>query len=175
MKKIHQFLRRKILEFIDLFYTPFKKRIPLHTFRYAACGGFNTALDICLFTISYNFIFRKQNLSTPFITLSPPIASLLLAFSISFTTGFYLNRYVVFQQSGLSRRGQLSRYILVNLVCIILNYVFLKILIDYIGFYPTFSKIIATAFVVFFSYFSQTYFFFRIPQKKPSPQPEEGF
>ncbi|MDB5144378.1 MAG: GtrA-like protein, partial [Mucilaginibacter sp.] len=49
MRKVHQFLRRTILSLIDLFYSPFKKIMPLQTFRYAACGGVNTLLDISLF------------------------------------------------------------------------------------------------------------------------------
>ncbi|MEX8549188.1 MAG: GtrA family protein [Mucilaginibacter sp.] len=161
MKKLHHFVRRRIFSFIDLFFKPFKQLIPLQTFRYAACGGFNTALDICLFTISYNFIFKKHNFHLGSVTLSPHIASLMLAFSISFTTGFYLNRYVVFQQSGLTRRGQLARFITVNLICILLNYVLLKIFVEHFGLYPTPSKILCTIIIVFFSYFSQTYFFFR--------------
>ena len=161
MKKLHQLIRRHIFSFIDLFYKPFKKLIPLQTFRYAACGGFNTVLDICLFTISYNFIFKKHNFHIGSVTLSPHIASLMLAFSISFTTGFYLNRYIVFQQSGLTRRGQLARFITVNLICILLNYILLKIFVEHFGLYPTPSKILCTIIIVFFSYFSQTYFFFR--------------
>jgi len=166
MQKIHSYIRGKIFDFIDRFYPPFKKWMSLHTFRYAACGGFNTALDICLFSFSYHFIFKKQNVNLHFITLSPHVASLFLAFSISFCTGFYLNRYVVFKESGLSRKSQLSRYIIVNITCIFLNYAILKILVDYLGFFPTVSKIMATIVVVFFSYFSQTYFFFPARIKK---------
>src|SRR5260370_26120098 len=137
MRKIHKFLRRNILSLIDFFYAPFKKVLPLQTFRYAACGGANTLLDICLFCISYNLVLKKHNLALGFITLSPHIASLFMALSISVTTGFYLNRYVVFQQSGLRRRSQLMRYIFVVFICIVLNFIFLKIFVDYLGWYPT--------------------------------------
>ena len=34
--------------------------MPLHTFRYAACGGANVALDISLFFVLYNYVFKKQ-------------------------------------------------------------------------------------------------------------------
>ncbi|MBV8391104.1 MAG: GtrA family protein [Mucilaginibacter sp.] len=160
MRKINYFLKLRIFKFIDLFYYPFRKWIPLHTFLYAACGGFNTALDITCFWIGYHFIFNKQDVSLHYITLSPHTASLFLAFSISFCSGFYLNRYIVFKESGLSKKGQLYRYILVNFCCICLNYIFLKFLVEFLHLYPTPSKFIATIFVVFFSYFSQTYFFF---------------
>jgi putative flippase GtrA len=161
VKKIHQFLRHTILSLIDVFYSPFKKIMPLQTFRYAACGGVNTLLDISLFAISYNLVLKKQNLSLGFITLSPHIASLFMALCISLPTGFYLNRYVVFSQSGLRRRSQLMRYILVTCICIVLNYIFLKLFVDYLGWYPTPAKITTTVIVIFFSYFSQTFYFFK--------------
>ena len=170
MRKIHQYIRETILKAIDFFYTPFKKYIPLHTFRYAACGGGNTVLDIFLFSLSYNFIFKKHDVSLGLFTLSPHIASLFLALSISLPSGFYLNRYIVFQQSGLRRRSQFARYIMVTTICIFLNYVFLKLFVDYLGFYPTPAKIITTLLVVIFSYTSQTYIFFK---RKPKSETRE--
>ncbi len=161
MKSIHYYIRVTILQWIDFFYKPFKKYIPLHTFRYAACGGANTLFDICLFSLSYNLVFKKHDVVLGALTLSAPIASLFLALSISLPTGFYLNRYVVFQQTGLKRRTQLSRYIMVTAICIFLNYIFLKIFVDHFGFYPTPSKIITTLLVVIFSYTAQTYIFFK--------------
>ncbi len=169
MRKIHQFLRRYILSLIDFFYVPFKRIFPLQTFRYGACGGANTVLDISLFTISYNLILKKQNLALGFVTLSPHIASLFMALSISLPIGFYLNRYVVFPQSGLRRRSQLIRYVLVTFICIVLNFIFLKIFVDYLGWYPTPSKIATTVLVIFFSYFSQTFYFFKAKESISTP------
>lgn len=161
MKRIHHHTRQMILQLIDVFYPVFSKWFSLQTFRYAACGGVNTLLDIFLFSFSYNFILRKHQVSLRFITISPHIAAMLMALCISLPTGFYLNRYVVFQQSGLKGKHQLYRYILVVFVCIFLNYLFLKIFVEYFGWYPTPSKIATTAVVVIFSYVSQTFYFFK--------------
>lgn len=165
MKHIHHAVRRFILSAIDFFYSPFKKLIPLQTFRYAAAGGANTVFDITLFSIGYNLIFKKHNFDIAHFTLSPHIAALIFAFCFSLPSGFYLNRYVVFQDSGLRRRSQLMRYLLVVFICIVFNYLLLKLFVDYFGWYPTPSKILTTALVIIFSYSSQTYFFFRIKQK----------
>jgi len=135
--------------------------MPLQTFRYAACGGINTFLDIALFSVSYNFILKKHNVHLTGLTMSPHIASLFMALFISLPTGFYLNRYVVFQQSGLRKRAQLSRYVLVVGISILLNFVFLKLFVDYLHWYPTISKIVTTVIVVIFSYTSQTFYFFK--------------
>jgi len=165
MKGVHQFIRKTILSWIDFFYAPFKKYIPLQTFRYAACGGANTALDITLFSISYNFILKRHDLVFSSFTLTAPVAALFMALSISLPSGFYLNRYVVFPQTGLKGHTQFTRYIIVTTVCIFLNYLFLKFFINVLGFYPTPSKIVTTLFVIAFSYTTQTYFFFK-PKKE---------
>ena len=159
--KIHEWVRRLIITVIDFFYPLFKRVMPLQTFRYAACGGANTALDISLFSIAYNFIYKKREVSLGYITLSPHIAALFTALAISLPTGFFLNRYVVFQESGLKSHTQLQRYILVVVICIVFNYALLKLFVDYFGWYPTLSKILTTIIVVIFSYSSQTYYFFR--------------
>jgi len=161
MIKIHNFIRRCIFAIIDVFYNPFKKIMPLQTFRYAACGGGNTVFDITLFSVCYNLILKKQPVYLGFYTLSPHIAALAMSFSVSFCTGFYLNRFIVFKESGLSKRAQLSRFLILNIICICLNFIFIKIFVDYLGMYPTPSKIVATIIIVFFSYFSQTHFFFK--------------
>jgi len=151
-----------IIELIlDFFYPLFKRFFDRTTFRYAACGGANTMFDIFLFFINYNFVFRKQNFDLHFIVVSPHIASFILAFLISFPTGFLLMRFVVFQESSLKGRIQFFRYFITVLIAVILNYVFLKVLVEKVGFYPTIAKIITTFFVVAFSYISQRNFSFK--------------
>lgn len=135
--------------------------MPLQTFRYAACGGFNTVLDISLFFICYNFILLKQPVHLSYLTIGPHIASFLMSFLITFPIGFYLSRYVVFQETSVRKTEQLGKYFMVVLICLVLNYLFLKIFVDLFGWYPTPSKIITTFFVVAFSYFSQKNFTFK--------------
>lgn len=150
-----------ILKTVDLFYPVFRRFMPLQTYRYAACGGFNTVLDICLFFVSYNFILVKQPLELGFITIGAHIASFLMSFLVTFPIGFYLSRYVVFQETSVAKREQLGKYFMVVMGCLILNYLFLKIFVDVLGWYPTPSKIATTFFVVAFSYFSQKNFTFK--------------
>jgi putative flippase GtrA len=149
--------------FIEKLHAPFAKLMPLQTFRYAITGSINTALDIFLYFIAYNYIFEKQVFHTPFVAISPHIAAFLFSFVISFCTGFILNRNIAFAGSDLRRRVQLFRYIVIVAVCIILNYVFLKIFVENMGFYPTPSKILTTGIVVCFSYFAQKYYSFKAP------------
>jgi putative flippase GtrA len=53
------------------------------------------------------------------------------------------------------------RYLIVVLICVVFNYLFMKLFVDYFGWYATPSKIFTTLLVIVFSYTSQTYYFFR--------------
>ena len=135
--------------------------MPLQTFRYAACGGFNTMLDISLFFVSYNFVFKKQVQHFGSMAVSPHIAAFICAFTITFPVGFYLSRYVVFTESSLRGRIQLFRYFLLVLACIALNYMFIKFFVEQLHIYATVAKIITTFIVVSFSYLTQKHFTFK--------------
>jgi putative flippase GtrA len=161
MQKLHEHIRGRILQLVDLFYPLFRRFMPHQTFRYAACGGFNTVLDIGLFFVSYNYLFHKEPLNIGLLTISPHIASFLSAFLVTFPIGFYLSRYVVFQETSVAKKVQLFRYFIVVLGCLILNYIFLKLFVEVFGWYPTPSKLATTVFVVAFSYFMQKYFTFK--------------
>lgn len=161
MRRIHYKVRARILDVVDFFYPPFRRLMPLQTYRYAACGGSNTLLNLLLFFITHNYILHNQVVHIGTIAISSHIASFLFAFCITFPIGFYLSMYVVFQGSYLKRRVQLFRYFLVVLGCIMLNYVCLKIFVDLLGWYPTPAMMLTTVVVILFSYFSQRYFSFR--------------
>jgi putative flippase GtrA len=135
--------------------------MPIQTFRYAACGGGNTALDIFLYFISYNFILQKQVVFTPAGPVSPHIAAFLIAFAVSFPTGYLLNRYIVFPGSILRGRIQLFRYFLLVVLCVFLNYIFIKLFVEHLHLYPTVSKILTTIIVVSFSFLTQKNFTFK--------------
>jgi putative flippase GtrA len=165
MRKAHHKIRSFIFGFLDIFYPLFRKFMPLQTFHYAACGGSNTLLSLFLYGFSYNFIFKRQIVHLGFIALQPYIAALFVAFLITFPMGFYLSMYVVFQGSYLRRRVQLLRYFLVVISCMIINYLFLKLFVGVLGWYPTPSQILTTAIVICFSYLSQRHFSFKKERK----------
>jgi putative flippase GtrA len=140
--------------------------MPLQTFRYAACGGSNTLLDIFMYAISYNFILHKQDVHLGFVTISAYIFSFIISFGVSFPTGFILMRHVVFPESTLHGRIQLFRYFLLVLICILLNYVFIKLFVEQCHLYPTVAKVLTTIIVVTFSYLTQKHFTFKAAEPK---------
>jgi len=135
--------------------------MPVQTFRYAVCGGSNMLFDIFLYFISYNFILHKQILNLGFIAFEPYTAALWISFGISFPTGFLLSKYIVFNSSQLKGKIQLLRYILIVAVNLALNYSIIKILVEFMHFYPTIARFFATSIVIAFSYLSQKHFTFK--------------
>lgn len=135
--------------------------MPIRTFRYAACGGANMLLDILIYYVSYNYILNKEVLDLGFFAFKPHIAALWIAFCVSFPVGFLLSKYVVFTQSELRGRVQLFRYLLIVGVNLLLNYAFLKTMVEYLGFYPTIARIFTTCIIVTFSFLSQKHFTFK--------------
>lgn len=162
MQKIHQNIRGIILTVVDAFYPLFKKIMPLQTYRYAACGGFNTLFGIVLYYVGYTFVFKEQIVHVWRFALEPHIAAdYLFAIWISFPIGFYLSRYVVFQESSLPRRVQFFRYGVVLVGAMGLNYFFLKFFVEIVQLDATISKICTNALVIVFSYLSQRNYSFK--------------
>ena len=146
---------------INWFYPPFRRIFPIQTFRYAACGGGNTLLDILLFFIGHEYFFKGELVNFPFLTLTPHIAAFLVSFTITFPIGFFLSRYVVFQNTDSRKREQLPKYMLVVLGAILLNYFFLKVFIETFSFTALVAKLLTTVVVVAFSFYTQKYFTFK--------------
>ena len=99
MKDVVYQIKDWIIATIDFFYPAFNKVMDKQTFRYAACGGANTLLDITLFTITHNYILHKKIVHIGTLAISPHIAAFLFTFPISFMTGYFLSRYVVVFES----------------------------------------------------------------------------
>ncbi len=161
MAKHLKTLQALIINILDWFYKPFRKIIPAETFRYVAMGGSNTFLDIFLYFICYNFILNKQVVDLGFVVMSAHIASFVFVFPITFTTGFLAAKYITFTNSMITGRVQLYRYAIIVVGAIILNYVFLKIFVEYFFIWPTLAKLLTTILVVTYSYLVQRNFVFK--------------
>jgi Predicted membrane protein len=158
--------RNIILYVVDFFYPLFSRFMPRETFVYLVCGGGNTLLDIFLYFVFYNFVLDKQMLDLGLITISPHIAAFMMSFCITFPLGFLLAKYITFTQSELRGHVQLFRYGVTVAMCIVFNYVFLKLFVEIFGWYPTASKTATTILVAIYSYFSQKHFTFKTVSTK---------
>lgn len=161
LTKAHNNIQQGIFNVLDFIYPLFKHFFSIQQFRYAACGGGNTVLNIFMYFIAYNFILERQLTHLGLLSIRPHIAAFLIAFCVSFPIGFYLNRYIVFHTSPLRKRTQAFRYLLTISICILLNYFFLKLFVEILNWYPTPSMMLTTVFITIFSYISQNQFSFK--------------
>ncbi len=153
---------RSISNIIDWFYPPFSKFISLTFFKYGVCGASTMIFDWVLYYITLHFIVKKEVVHLLIIALKPHVATLFITFPISLLIGFLLQKYVTFPSSKLKGKKQLLRYFLIVILNLFINYVGLRILVDYFNLYPTPSKMIITIITIAISYLSQKLFIFKV-------------
>ena len=121
------FARNIINGIIAFFYKPFSRWIPWQTFRYLACGGSNTLLNIVLYSASLKWLFTSPTVHVSGFTIASSIAAGLVSFCVTFPLGFILSRYIVFPESTLSGRVQFFRYVMIVAMFFLLSYVLIKV------------------------------------------------
>jgi putative flippase GtrA len=166
MKRIFEKTGGWLTTVVDFFYPPFSKYMTLQFFRYGVTGVANMAFDWVLYFITFHFIFTNDVVYVAFIPISSYIAAMLLVFPITFSSGFLLQKYVTFSASEIRGRVQATRYLSVVVANLLLNYLGLKLLVDFLHFFHTPSKMIVTIVTTMFSYFSQKKFTFKLPSSK---------
>lgn len=164
--------RHIILSVIDFFHRPFERWISVNNFRYLACGGFNAVLDTVIYFVTFNYWLTQPVTFIGGMGVSRHIVAFLVSFTVSFPLGFSLSKYIVFPHSDLKGRVQLFRYALLVSTCILLNYIFLKVFVEYFHFVSasgdaTPSKILTTALVAVFSFVAQRHFTFKVRKEIP--------
>lgn len=159
-------MKNLIISVIDFFYPPFRKLMPLQTFRYAACGGGNTLLGLMVYSLSFRYILNEQDLNLGFYAFKAHIAALIFSFSINFPLGFILMKYVVFDESNIRGRIQLFRYFIFFVFCLFLNYILLKLLVEALHWYAIVAQVVTTVIVVCVSYLTQKHFTFKVERKE---------
>jgi putative flippase GtrA len=159
-KHIHN-ARDIILPIIDFFYPPFKRLMNIQTFRYATAGMGNTLLGFIVYFVSFRYILQEKDLHFSFYAFKAHVAALFMSFLVSFPVGFFLSKYVVFNDSVIKGKVQLFRYFMICMFNLLLNYILLKILVEYFKVYPVIAQVMTTSIVIVFSYLAQRHFSFK--------------
>src|SRR5947209_4793904 len=161
MQKLHAFIRKTVLTTVDFFYPLLKRFMPLQTFRYAAVGGANMIFDIAVFTYFNTYVLKQQVVYLGAFAFKSYVVAFVIAFCLTFPIGFYLSRYVVWQQTETKKRIQVFRYFVVVAACVGLNYILLNFFIQEFHWWPIVAKLVTTVIVVIFSYLTQRNYSFR--------------
>lgn len=155
-------IKQRLIRLIDMLYIkPLHGLMSRNMFAYGLCGASNMALDTMWYFIIYHYIIAERFINLGIVMVSPHIASLILVFPITFFTGFWLNRNIAFRATEFSSIRQLMRYALSVVGSILINYICMKIFVEYFAIWPTPSKMLTTAISVVYSYLAGKYFTFR--------------
>jgi len=155
-------VRIVVTRFVDWFYPPFRRLMPLLTFRYAVCGAVNTLLGLAVYYFSFYFLFAQMNVNLGFMVFKAHMAALFLSGCFSFCFGFIINKFVVFVESNLRGRVQLFRYFLSFAFNLTLNYFMLKWLVESLQWDAFLSQLLTTFVVIMASFITQKYFTFKV-------------
>jgi len=153
-------MRKLLTNIIDFFYPPFRRLMPLQTFRYAACGGANTLIGLTVYWLGLIY-FNDKNVDLRFVVLKPHNAALFISAIVSYLVGFIFNKFLVFTESNLRARIQLFRYGLSFLVNLCINYFVLRLFVEVLHIQEFIAQIMASVVVITFSYLTQKHFTFR--------------
>ncbi|KAA0990716.1 GtrA family protein [Dyadobacter aurulentus] len=161
------------MNIVDLFYPLVRHFLSIHSFRYICCGLFLTAISLGIFFVSYNFLLdffvisqivdRKEVeiVRLGNISLTKYSCAYFISLSVSFPLGFFFSKYVVFIESQLRSIEQLSAYIFLHFLNLLLNYFLLYFFVEKCGFWATTSQILITIIIANFSYLFQKYILLR--------------
>lgn len=164
-KHIHN-ARDLIVPIIDFFYPPFRKLMNLQTFRYAAAGAGNTFMGFLVYFLSFRYLLHEKDLHFGFYAFKAHVAALFISFLVTFPIGFFMSKYVIFNDSRISGKVQLFRYFMICMFNLLLNYILLKILVEYFRIYPVIAQVMTTSIVIVFSYLAQRHFSFKADMKE---------
>lgn len=134
--------------------------------RYFFSAGTATFVDVAVYFITFNYILKKTDLTfvTPLV-ITAPMASLVVSYSCGLMTNFLITKYLVFSESNLRGRHQLMRYLLVAGVILVLNYFFMKLLIQVLEWYPTLARITSAITIGLLSFIFHKYYSFKVTRE----------
>ena len=155
-------IAERITKIIDVFYIkPLRRFVPLQTFRYAMCGGGNLVLNWVTYALLYDVILGFDYLNLGFVYISRHIAALAVTFPVTLFTGYWLQSRISFRSSPLGDRVSAVRYLLTTLGSLAINYVCLKIFVEWVGMYAPVAQMVTSLITIVYSYLLQKYWTFR--------------
>lgn len=155
-------LAERVTRVVDFFYVrPLRGVMSLQTFRYAACGGTNLVVNWLLYALLYDVVLQFDYLNLGVVYISRHIAALAVTFPVTLLSGYWLQSRVSFRGSPLGDRVSSVRYLITTLGSLAINYVCLKVLVEWCGVYAPAAQVITSLITVVYSYLMQKHWTFR--------------
>ena len=90
------------------------------------------------------------------------ILAAVLAFIVAVTFSFFINRSWTFRYQGTDLKLRYARFFVANLIAIAINLILLYLLVDIVGIYDIWAKLIITVVMSFFNFSLNKFWTFRV-------------
>ena len=155
-------LAERLTRLIDALYLkPLRRFCPLQTFRYAVCGGANLVLNWLIYALLYGVVLGFDYLDLGVVFISRHIAALAITFPVTLVTGYLLQSRISFRGSPLGDRVSSVRYLITTLGSLAINYVCLKLFVEWLGIYAPVAQVVTSLITIVYSYLLQKFWTFR--------------
>ena len=98
--------------------------------KFGLIGAFNTFLDWGLFWVFLSLLGLDKNIAQ------------ILATAVAMTNSYFLNRYWTFNQKGRINIGEMGKFVVVNLISLLVNLICLNLFCDVFKLYNIFNSIL---------------------------------
>lgn len=149
-----------IFEKKQIMRTQISKLLKSKAILYLFAAGTATIVDISIYFVSYNFLFKKEDIRFLNYILSSPSVSLVISYSCGLLVNFSLSKFLVFKESEVRTHKQFFRFVMVALLVFIANYYLLNFLVRTLDWYPTIGRTVSALLIGVLSFISHKTFSF---------------
>lgn len=155
-------MKNFVQHLLDLFYPIFRKLMPFEVFAYLTLGAANTAFNILLFALLFNFCdhtpeeFYLKGVAVEVATI--------VSFLVTVVSGYWLNKNFAFASAENNKKenaNQFRKYFLVSIQGQFSDYLITKGLIALLLLNPVIAYFISTFIMLIINFLLQKYYTFK--------------
>ena len=137
-------------------------------FRFVFSAGIGFLVDISVFYLFYHNLLNQQTYQILSFTVRNSSLSLAISFFLGVVVNFLITKFLVFHESQSKSSKQFIRFILVAIIGFFANLAVVKFLIQDMGVYPPYARVMAALSLFFASYFIHKMFSFSLSLRHAS-------
>ena len=118
-------------------------------FRFAVAGAIGAGIEICTYIYLVDFVGMHYLMAN------------ILAISVAIAVNYLISQKWVFNSGRYSRRMEVTMFIAVSIVALLLNQLMMWVLVETAEIDDKISKVLAIAIVAAFNFFAKKFFVFK--------------
>ena len=144
------------------------KLVKNQVFRFVFSAGIGFLVDISAFYLFYHNLLTQRTYEVFSYTIRNSTLSLAISFFLGVVVNFLITKFLVFHESRSKSSRQFIRFISVAVIGFFANLAVVKFLIQEMGVYPPYARVMAALSLFFASYFIHKMFSFSLSLRHAS-------